>query len=147
VSWYDAEFVRTAAPLAIIVEDDAAVRDLERDILEEAGFRIWPVATPPDIADLQCLRPDLLVLDLVLDGDLRGLDFLLDLRADPETMALPVVACTAHVDLDDPDEARLRALVQAVLRKPFDIDDLVRVARACLAPEARRPLTADGPRD
>ena len=36
-----------ALPLAVVVEDDPAVRALESQVLEEAGFRVWPLAARP----------------------------------------------------------------------------------------------------
>ncbi len=138
------------ALLAVVVEDDAALCAAEREVLEGAGFWVWALPAPPDPEDIRRLRPDLLVLDLVLDGLPGGWDYLRALRTGPPTHEFPILVCTGHADLARREGARLAELAEVVLLKPFGVDDLLAAVDACLrrpdggADGARRSPKSDG---
>ncbi len=55
------------APLVLAVDDDPALLELERAILERAGFRVATVSTGAAAIDAATrLEPDLVLLDIVL---------------------------------------------------------------------------------
>ena len=65
----------------LILEDDEGIAELEKQQLEEAGYRIHQAITPDEA--LQILREttiDLLLLDYRLPGDVNGLDFYAHLK-------------------------------------------------------------------
>jgi CheY-like chemotaxis protein len=73
--------------------------------------------------------PALVLVDLVMPG-MNGADLLRRLRAEPTLEKVPMVLMTAA--LPRSDEPRLAT---EVLRKPFDLDDLLAtVARHCPPP-------------
>lgn len=112
----------------LLAEDEQLVTRLIRTVLQRAGFEVEDVrSTAEAIAALRDEDVRLLLLDMHLaDGDgLRVLEALRELRRQ-----LPVVLMTGE-DLD-PDDPRLEA-VAAVLRKPFDIDELEDVVRRHIA--------------
>ncbi|HYV15600.1 MAG TPA: response regulator [Conexibacter sp.] len=94
-----------AAPHAakvLVVDDQFTVRELQRSILEAAGYR---VATANDGVDaLQQLTADaeiqLVVTDLEMP-EMGGLELLRRVRKDPALVSLPVVVVTSLAGEDD----------------------------------------------
>ena len=108
---------------AFVVEDDPDFRELVREVLERAG---WTVDVADDgIAALSRIRrviPDLIILDLMMPN-LDGVEVLKLLRSTEVGRQIPVVVATGS-RVDD----AVRELASAVLVKPFDIQELLRVA-------------------
>ena len=125
-------------PHLVVLDDDASIRALLRDLFESEGFRATLLAAPIPPRALIALEPDLLILDLLIGtGQAAGPTYLHQLNADPTTAALPVLICSAATDLIErrPDLERGSC---AICPKPFDLDDLLAAVRFCLAnPETR----------
>lgn len=120
--------VVTTAMRAFVVEDDPDFRELLRDVLQRAG---WTVDLADDgIAALSRIRrviPDLIILDLMMPN-LDGVEVLKLLRSTEVGRRIPVVIATGtHVG------DAVRDLASAVLVKPFDVDELLRVVRGLVA--------------
>lgn len=104
----------------LVVEDNDKNLKLARDVLEYAGFTV-DVATTGEDAVKQALTsiPDLILMDLQLPG-IDGHEALAQLRADPHTRAVPVVALTASAMPMDRDKA-LSAGFDGFLEKPIKV--------------------------
>src|SRR5688572_30370041 len=97
-----------AARVILIVEDDERSRKLLRDVLQFHGYATLEATTGEDAVELaQSALPQLILMDLRLPG-LDGEKALLQIRADPATADIPVVAVTASVMRGD--EQRLRGI-------------------------------------
>lgn len=126
----------TAPFRVVVIEDDPDLRKLIQVTLQfTAG---WEVATaadgPAGLTRVRDVRPDAVLVDLMMP-DMDGYEVCRRLKADPATVAIPLILITARQQLD---EARLRASGAAgVIQKPFDPDQL--------APRVRA-LAADPPR-
>lgn len=122
-------------PRLLIIEDDADLRSLLRAVLEEEDYTVLSAdhtLSPDDVAQL---RPDLIVLDLWLDGRDGGWGFLQELKVTPGARWIPVLVCTADAELVRREAGRLEALATDVVVKPFDLDEFLgRVAAARSAP-------------
>jgi DNA-binding response OmpR family regulator len=77
-------------------------------------------------------RPDLVILDLMLPNR-SGLEILQDLRADPETAALPVLMLTARGQKRDREMAE-RFGASRFMTKPFSNQEVLEQVRELLAP-------------
>jgi len=112
-------------PLVLIVDDNEMNLKLARDVLRAAGFRTLEAASGAEAVALAREHlPDAVLLDLVLP-DLAGTDVILELRGDPRTARIPVVALSAT--RIDPEEEWFRAAGFAgYLAKPFDVEALPR---------------------
>jgi signal transduction histidine kinase/CheY-like chemotaxis protein len=80
---------------ALVVEDDAAMRDILCRVLEREGWRVDEAASGR--AALACIRarvPDLVLLDLMMP-EMDGVDFLASFRLVQAWQAVPVVVITA----------------------------------------------------
>ena len=74
------------------------------------------------LASVERERPRVILLDLMLPG-LDGFQVARQLKGDPATRAIPIVAVSAMARPDD-REAALAAGCDDFLRKPFELDDL-----------------------
>jgi two-component system, cell cycle response regulator DivK len=84
-----------ANELILIVEDNEKNRKLARDVLAHKGYRVVEAETGEDgirLASEQ--RPDLVLMDIQLPG-MNGIEALRQLRSDPATRDIPVMAVTA----------------------------------------------------
>jgi len=78
----------------LVIDDEAAIRDSLRMILEYEDYRFLGAANGPEgIAMAQRERPDLVLLDIKMPG-MDGMEVLRTLRAADE--ALPIVMISGH---------------------------------------------------
>jgi len=104
----------------LYVDDEPDLRVIVQTALSLAeGLTVHTAASGAQgLAMARELRPDLLVLDVMMPG-LDGPGTLQQLRADPALAGIPVIFMTAKATADDVQ--RLRALgAMAVIAKPFD---------------------------
>jgi CheY-like chemotaxis protein/chemotaxis signal transduction protein len=103
-------------PSVLVVDDTTVVRELERSILEEAGYRVRTAGDGREaLAALAGELPDLVVTDVDMPN-LDGLELTRAIRADRALAGLPVVVVTSKAAEAD----RLRAMeagADAYLRK------------------------------
>jgi CheY-like chemotaxis protein len=116
----------TRKPRVLVVDDDAAVRELITVNLELAGF---VVASAEDgvaaLAAVDAFGPDLVTLDVMMPR-LGGFETLERLRADPRTASIPVVMVTSRTRAADRTRAEELG-VAAYVTKPFEPGELVEV--------------------
>jgi two-component system phosphate regulon response regulator OmpR len=121
----------------LVVDDDLRLRDLLKRYLTEQGFSADTVADAPAMdRQLQRVRYDLMVLDLMLPGE-DGLAICRRLRA--AGSALPVIMLTAKGD----DVDRILGLEMGAddyLAKPFNPRELVARINAVLRRQAPAPV-------
>ena len=116
--------------LVAIVDDDAGVRAAIQNLLESNGFRCRGFLSAEQfLQSRQSTKVACLILDLRLVG-MSGLQLHRDLQA--KGLTIPVIFVTAE---DDANKQLAQAPALAVLHKPFDSEELVRLVR--LAAEAR----------
>jgi CheY-like chemotaxis protein len=105
--------------LVLVVDDEPGIVEFLRFALEDNGYR---VATARDGADalrqMNRERPDFVVTDLMMPH-VDGWELCRRLRDDSATRALPLIGMSAV----DPRQAPL----DAFLRKPFELDELLDV--------------------
>ncbi len=129
----------------LCIEDEPALQELYTEVLAELDCQVLLAATPPSRAELLALAPDLLLLDLVLGGEDRGWDYLLAVRLDRATRHLPILVCSAAIEVLTRRGPDLVHLGVPVLPKPFDLDAFMRQIRQLL-PAAKPPgRPAHGP--
>jgi putative two-component system response regulator len=117
--------------LVLVAEDDIANRALLARLLERAGYESVAVADGRDALRAVIEEdPDLVLLDIGLPG-LNGLDVCRRLRADPRTIALPIILVTGQVASRDV-VAGLDAGADDFVRKPYDEAELMARIRSVL---------------
>lgn len=122
----------TAQRHILVVNDTQEILDLFREILEDEGYRVSLYSyAVEDLDEIQRINPDLILLDLIIGGESAGWELLQKLRMNRETMSIPIIVCTAALDVVRDLQGHLREKGVGVILKPFDIDDLLRaVARS-----------------
>src|SRR5579859_7628599 len=105
----------------LVVEDHPMNRKLFRDILE---FRFDVAESAEDARELlRDLTPDLILMDVQLPG-MDGLSFTRELKADPRTAPVPVVAVSAHALAQNVEKARAVGCAEYIT-KPITDDPFV----------------------
>ena len=117
------------APVVLVIDDDAAVRDALRDLFESVGLRVSVFESGREF--LRAERPNVpccLVLDVRLPGQ-SGLDFQRDLNE--RHVSLPIVFLTGHGDIPMSVRAMKAGAIE-FLTKPFREQDLLDAVQAAL---------------
>ena len=118
----------------LVVDDDIAYLDFMRTLLGGEGYDVRLAASLPDLATaLRPTPPGLVICDIRMPGapPFATLD---RLAADPRTAAIPVLVCSGAVAELDAARGRWPHGRVSVLRKPFDIDELLVAVAASLSP-------------
>jgi two-component system, cell cycle response regulator DivK len=124
--------VPTAAPLVLIVDDNAKNLKLAGDLLVVAGFRTLTAGTGEEAVALAAEQlPDVILLDLRLP-DMDGTDAARLLARDARTASIPVVALTS-VAFEEASAWLADAGFAGYIEKPIDIETFPQlVHRHCL---------------
>lgn len=111
----------------LIVEDHADIRQLIRMTLEFDDFDVHEaVDGPSGLAAAAALRPDVLLLDVMMPGGIDGLEVCRRVRADPLLAHTRVLLLSARGKLQD-RERGLQAGADAYMVKPFSPMELLQV--------------------
>ena len=138
-SGFPAELASGPGPTVVVVEDDRRSFDLLRVYLEAAGARVVSARDGEEGLDtVRRLSPAGVILDILLPG-IDGWEVLAQLKADPDTAAIPVVVVSM---LDE--RGRGFALGAAeYLVKPVGKDPLLAALhRAAAIPERQHTVVA-----
>ena len=117
----------------LVVDDDEDTREALRDVLVNEGFDVRVTASAEDaIAEVSAPdAPSLVLLDSRM-RDMSGNQFLDWISTHKDLDRIPVVLVTGDSSL--PRHQRAAAL----LRKPYELDELLEVAYGFCAPERKR---------
>jgi two-component system, cell cycle response regulator DivK len=120
-----------ANELILIVEDNPKNLKLVRDTLQVTGYQTIDTETGEEGVRLaRERRPALILMDIQLPG-INGVEALRQLRADPITSAIPVIAVTASVMTDD--RTRIMAAgFDGFHGKPISVRQLLATVREIL---------------
>jgi len=111
----------------LVVNDTQEILELFRMILgEEEGYDVVLSGFPiQQVKEIELIKPDLIILDLVLGDEKTGMQMLQMLKMQRSTAAIPVLVCTAALQIVREQEGYLVSQGVHVVFKPFDIDDLL----------------------
>jgi len=103
----------------LIVEDQADIRKLIRMTLEFEPYEIHEAADGVDgLRRAGEIHPDLILLDVMMPGELDGLQVCAQVRANPALQGTRVVLLTARGQIQDRDAGQ-QAGADEYLIKPF----------------------------
>ena len=119
----------------LIIDDDAAIGNLEQEVLERASYAVQRAYSGTEaLLLLKSSRPDLILLDLMLPG-LSGEEVL------PRIQGIPVIVVSAKTAVQDKVTLLLGGAAD-YLTKPFDTEELLARVAVRLREAARSPLAA-----
>jgi CheY-like chemotaxis protein len=123
-----------AGTLILIVEDNEKNRKLIRDVLQVKGYQTIETETAEEGHNLAMENhPALILMDIQLPG-IDGMTALKQLRADPITKTIPVIAITASA-MSYNRQAMLAEGFDGYQSKPISVKDFLE--------EVRRVLNSD----
>jgi DNA-binding response OmpR family regulator len=125
-----AEKARESHVKVLVVDDDAGIRMICREVLEKAGYVVREASDGKSaLTEAKRFRPDLMLLDVMMP-DLDGFQTVKRFRADRDGAMTPVIFVSARGQIAD----KIRAFklgAEDYLVKPFDSMELVaRVEKA-----------------
>jgi CheY-like chemotaxis protein len=112
----------------LVVEDDAAVRDGFRLVLERAGYEVADLPNGERILNGHFEMPDLIILDKQLAG-VDGLDICRHLKNHVDTKHIPVIMTSAAPHVRHLAED---ACAEGFIEKPFNNNDMVALIKKYL---------------
>ena len=132
----------------LIVEDEAIIAADIKEKLEKQAYTVCGHATSSEQAILmtQAERPDLVLMDIILEGEMDGINAAQVIRSKYNT---PVVFLTAHADKERLERAKL-VFPFGYLVKPFHEIDLkvtIEMALCAYRLDAKRKRAEDALRD
>lgn len=127
------------AARVLVVDDNPMNVELVHYVLTAAGFEVW-VATDAEeaLAALPQADPALILMDIQLPGR-DGLSLTRQLKADPATRHIVIVAFTAYAMKGD-ERAMRAAGCDGYVSKPIDVGGLAATLSALLPPVEGRSL-------
>jgi two-component system cell cycle response regulator DivK len=121
-----------ASELILIVEDNPRNLKLLRDTLQVKGYQAIDAGTGEKGVQLARERqPALVLMDIQLPG-ISGIEALGQLRADPSTRSIPVIAVTASVMAQERQKV-MAAGFDGFQGKPISMRELLETIRGVLA--------------
>ncbi len=125
-------------PHMLVIEDAPEVLGVYDDVLRAEGYTVTVADhVPTDLAAIERLQPDVILLDYLVDGQPQGGQLIRALKQRSATQHVPILVCTGAsrtVQAELPYFHRERI---GVLLKPFDLDALLNGLRELLG-EPRR---------
>jgi RNA polymerase sigma factor (sigma-70 family) len=133
--------VKNADPIVFVVDDDAAVRDAIKDLLESVGMRVQTFGSGAEfLAKSPTDGPSCLILDVRLPG-MSGLEFQRELSE--KAVEIPIIFITGHGDIPITVQA-MKAGAVDFLTKPFRDQELLdSIHKAVDRDRQRREQTAE----
>ena len=127
----------------LIIEDQADIRRLIRWTLEPDDYEIHEASNGVrGLKEAQLLRPDLIVLDVMMPGELDGLEVCRRVKADPDLAHVPVVLLTA-LSREKDRQSGIQAGADVLLGKPFIPLELVEIVERLLRDRPAAPSAGD----
>jgi signal transduction histidine kinase/DNA-binding response OmpR family regulator len=121
---------RREAPRVLIIDDDASIRQICREVLEIGGYQVRDAGSAnAALAEARRFRPDMILLDVLMPG-IDGYRCAEMLRSDSAVGMAPIMFLSARSDTADKVRA-FRSGAEDYMVKPFDADELLaRVAKS-----------------
>ncbi len=119
-------------PVILIVDDDAVLLESIADLLLLSDFEVLTASNGAEALQiLQSQRPDCIISDVMMP-ELDGYGLLEAIRNHEKWSTIPVIMITAY-DKPYAKSGGQTLAPDAVLSKPFDVDQLITVIRESLS--------------
>lgn len=129
----------SAKKTVLLVDDDADFVEMNRVLLEENGYAVRVAYSGRQcLEEVAAHRPDLVILDMVMEKPSDGFDVSRELRNSEYTKTIPLVMITSVNDIMpfriEPDSTWLP--VDTLIEKPVDPSLLLSIVNRILGGQA-----------
>lgn len=122
----------------LVIDDDADLLVSTRLLLEAENYEVATANnTKKGLEVLNIFKPDLIILDIIMDSNLEGFNFLSDLKSDVSLKKIPVIMNTSMADaigvnmrstIEDADNFPETRFIE----KSGDLDELLKAVKDLL---------------
>ena len=110
----------------LIVDDQIEVRELVEITLRSGDYKILQAKNAQEAIEIaKKEKPDLVIMDIMMPGEMDGLEATRLLKEDPQTKDSKIIMLTAKGQVTDLDEG-LKVGADGYFIKPFSPLDLIR---------------------
>jgi DNA-binding response OmpR family regulator len=114
----------------LIAEDDKAIVEVVKIILDEAGYTTSTIEDSDSVVKVvEQKKPDLILLDIWLSGEDGG-EIAKILKSQEKTKKIPIIMISAN---NETEQIAKDAGADGFLKKPFDINDLLNIVKTHLS--------------
>jgi CheY-like chemotaxis protein len=113
----------------LVVDDDPTIRSVLEALLEDEGFAPAIASNGREALESVATSPPALVLMDIMMPVMDGVEAVRQLKSNPETATIPVIAMSAGFILR---ESISELLADSIISKPFDLDALIATIHANL---------------
>jgi DNA-binding NtrC family response regulator len=119
----------------MVIDDDQSILELFEILLTDDGYHvILSRHIDEDAASVERAGPDLIILDILFEGEAQGIRMLEALKRHQATSRIPIIVCTAASGAAiEALEAHLTDPRVRLILKPFQIDDVSSAVSQLLA--------------
>lgn len=122
----------------LLIDDDADIHQVVKMILEPLGYRVECALTgPAGLKAAHALKPDLILLDIMLDSPSEGFHLAYEFKRDDQLKSIPIVIISSvgrTMGIDYSKELGSDYVpVEKFLDKPFDAATLRSAVQEALA--------------
>jgi PAS domain S-box-containing protein len=116
----------------LVIDDDKVILDIIKNLLEKKGYGVTCSEKGWDAIEIIGRdKPDLVILDMILK-DISGFEIIGRLRSNKDTLKVPIIAMSGHPEELIKIEDRQEELALVSISKPFDLENLLSIARKLL---------------
>ncbi|MFN0254298.1 response regulator [Pedobacter ureilyticus] len=114
----------------LVIEDDPDILYIIDDLLTDEGFFVLKSQNGMTAAEIQLLRPDLILLDIRIFGyEKTGADICREIRLNRGTKSIPVILLSAERELE---KIAIDCNATGHISKPFDLTQLLQKIKELL---------------
>ena len=122
----------------LVIDDDTDLLVSTRLLLEANNYEVETANNTKNVLQvLNAFKPDLIILDIIMDSNLEGFNFLNDLKSDVSLKKIPVIMNTSMADaigvnmrntIEDEDNFPETRFIE----KSGDLDELLKAVKELL---------------
>lgn len=117
----------------LVIDDELPLLDLYKMMLEPEGYEVSVSEKVfENVAEVERLHPDLIILDLKMGKEEQGWELLQTLKSFPATSSIPVILSSAAYNEIREKQAYLKKMQISFVLKPFDVEDFLQAVHRVL---------------